>query len=246
MPQISLKDTGLAAPEQRGPIVAIDGPAGAGKSTVAAALAQKFGLLNLETGAMYRALALKALRGGVDLDDSVSVTALTRETRIELEPGEVGNRVLLDGEEVTTRLREGAVTDAASRVSVHPEVRAWMVAEQRSMGLRAWSGVVMEGRDIGTVVFPDATIKLFLDASVEARGNRRHQQQGETAVQAESREAITREIAERDSRDRNRTISPLRPASDAVVLDTTSLSLAEVVSRATDLVREVVARRSAT
>lgn len=246
MPQIPLENTGLAVPERRGPIVAIDGPAGAGKSTVAAALAQKFGLLNLETGAMYRALALKALRGGVDLDDAVSVTALTRETRIELEPGEVGNRVLLDGEEVTARLREGAVTGAASRVSVHPEVRAWMVAEQRSMGLRAWSGVVMEGRDIGTVVFPDATIKLFLDASVEARGNRRHQQQGETDVQAESREAITREIAERDSRDRNRMISPLRPASDAVVLDTTSLSLAEVVSRATDLVREVIARRSAT
>ena len=161
-----------------GIVVAIDGPAGSGKSTVAAALAKRFGLLNLETGAMYRALAQKAMRLGLDLDDAGAVTALTASTRIVLEPGASGNRVLLDGEDVTATLREPAVTAAASRVSVHPAVRAWMVAEQRAMGAQSASGVVMEGRDIGVVVFPNAAVTIFLDASVEARGDRRFPQQG--------------------------------------------------------------------
>ncbi len=211
-------------------IVAIDGPAGSGKSTVAAALAKQFGLLNLETGAMYRALAWKALQHGTTLDDATAMTALTGETIIHLEPGSAGNRVLLDGTDVTDLLRTPEVTAAASHVSVHPAVRTWMVAEQRSMGLRAPSGVVMEGRDIGTVVFPQAKVKVFLDASVEARGDRRFQQQGSPSA-GESKEQITREIAERDARDRTREASPLKPSPDAMVIDTTELSLDAVIAR---------------
>ncbi len=227
--------------ERRGPVVAIDGPAGAGKSTVAAHLALVFGLLNLETGAMYRALALKALRQQVAVDDAAAVEMLTKSTAMHLEPGASGNRVWLDGTDVTGLLRTPEVTAAASRVSVHPAVRAWMVREQRALGLRSDCGVVMEGRDIGTVVFPDATVKIFLDASIEARGERRFDQQG-PADGGESRERITREIAERDSRDRTREASPLRPAEDAQIIDTTSLPLEAVLERASALVRAGINR----
>ncbi len=225
-----------------GPIVAIDGPAGAGKSTVAGHLARMFGLLNLETGAMYRALALKATVAGLPLDDAAALEAMTRTTHMELQRGEAGNRVLLDGVDVTTQLRTPEVAAGASRVSVYPAVRAWMVAEQRGMGLRAPTGVVMEGRDIGTVVFPDATVKLFLDASVEARGERRFQQQG--AGDAEEKAQITQQIAERDGRDRSREASPLKPAADAIVLDTTGMSLAQVLERAEALVRSAISRKA--
>ena len=146
---------------QPGPriIVAIDGPAGAGKSTIARQLARHFGLLNLETGAMYRAFALKALRAGMPLDESSGLEALAAETSIRLEPGEEENRVLLDGEDVTGLIRNPTVTEAASRVSVFPRIRAWMVRLQQQLG--AQGGVVMEGRDIGTVVFPHAEVKIF-------------------------------------------------------------------------------------
>ena len=222
--------------EARPLIVAIDGPAGAGKSTVAAHLARQFGLLNLETGAMYRALALKATAQGVPQDDASAVFALTGHTRIVLQPGENGNRVLLDGRDVTTLLRTPEITAAASRVSVHPDVRHWMVSAQRAMGNAAPSGVVMEGRDIGTVVFPNASVKLFLDASVEARGDRRFQQTAGSEA-GEDRDAITREIAARDQRDRSRETSPLRPAADAIRIDTTAMTLDEVLARATELVQ---------
>jgi CMP/dCMP kinase len=214
-------------------VVAIDGPAGAGKSTVAGHLARRFGLLNLETGAMYRALALKALRSGTDVDDGAAVLALTESTRITLEPAEPGNRVLLDGVEVTRDLRTPEVTLAASRVSVHGPVRAWMVKAQRSLGLLSDAGVVMEGRDIGTVVFPDAAVKLFLEASVEARGDRRFAQQPEAG---ESKEDVLKEMRDRDMRDRSRVQSPLRPADDAMLLDTTSLSLSQVLARTEEIV----------
>src|ERR1035437_3614459 len=149
-------------------VVAIDGPAGAGKSTVARHLAQRFGLLNLESGAMYRAFALKSLRLSLSLDDSIALEGLTAETSILLEAGAEGNRVLLDGEDVTGLIRNQIVTDAASRVSVIPAIRAWMVGLQQQLG--AGGGVVMEGRDIGTVVFPQAEVKIFLDAAPEVRG----------------------------------------------------------------------------
>lgn len=210
--------------------MAIDGPAGAGKSTVAARLAAKFGLLNLETGAMYRAFALKAIEGGMPLSDPDVLEQLAAVTSIALEPTSSGNRVLLDGNDVTARVRDAEVTKAASQVSVHPAIRRWMVDLQRKLGEKG--GIVMEGRDIGTVVFPHADIKIFLDASPEARGERRYEQSGKSA----SQEAVLREIRERDERDRNREQSPLKPAPDAVVIDSTHLTLEQVVSKVQELV----------
>jgi cytidylate kinase len=209
-------------------IVAIDGPAGAGKSTIARHLARHFGLLNLETGAMYRAFALKALRAGIPMEESKSLEGLAAETAIRLEPGEEENRVLLDGEDVTGLIRNPAVTDAASRVSVWPAIRAWMVRLQQQMG--AQGGVVMEGRDIGTVVFPHAEVKIFLDAAPEVRGMRRYDQLG--SMPAQQPEEVIRDLRARDERDRNRADSPLKPAPDAVLLDSTHLTLEEVVAAA--------------
>jgi cytidylate kinase len=213
-------------------IVAIDGPAGAGKSTVARHLARHFGLLNLETGAMYRAFALKALRVGLPLNESAGLESLAEETSIRLEPGEDGNRVLLDGEDVTGLIRNQTVTDAASQVSVWPSIRAWMVRMQQEMGIRG--GVVMEGRDIGTVVFPQAEVKIFLDAAPEVRGLRRYDQLGpKPAIQPQE---VIRDLRARDERDRNRADSPLKPAADAVLLDSTNLTLEEVVAAAEAIV----------
>jgi cytidylate kinase len=220
-------------------IIAIDGPAGAGKSTIARHLARHFGLLNLETGAMYRAFALKALRAGAPLDDSKSLESLAAETAIRLESGEgeEENRVLLDGEDVTGLIRNQLVTDAASRVSVFPVIRAWMVRLQQQLG--AGGGVVMEGRDIGTVVFPNAAVKIFLDAAPEVRGLRRYDQLGQLgpspAVQPEE---VIRDLRARDERDRNRADSPLRPAADAVLLDSTHMTLEEAVEAAEAIVAE--------
>lgn len=217
-------------------IVAIDGPAGAGKSTVARHLARHFGLLNLETGAMYRAFALKALRAGASLDGSCALEALAAHTTIRLEPGEEENRVVLDGEDVTRLLRSQMVTDAASRVSVFPAIRAWMVRLQQQLGAKG--GVVMEGRDIGTVVFPHADVKIFLDAAPEVRGMRRFDQLGASSADAETvqPEEVLRELRVRDERDRNRADSPLKPAPDAVLLDSTHMTLDQVVEAAEKIV----------
>lgn len=222
-------------------IIAIDGPAGAGKSTVAKHLARHFGFLNLETGAMYRAFALKAMSCGVDLDDAASLEKLAGDTAITLEPASGGNRVLLDGIEVTSRIREADVTQGASRISVHPPIRAWMVALQRALGRNR--RVVMEGRDIGTVVFPDADLKFFLDASPEARSQRRYEQVAPATMavsagsETRSQESIARELRERDERDRSRADSPLKPAEDAILIDSTNMSLNEVLIFIEDQVR---------
>jgi cytidylate kinase len=213
-------------------IVAIDGPAGAGKSTIARHLARHFGLLNLETGAMYRAFALKALQEDVSLNDSKALQELATQTLIRLEAGDGDNRVLLDGEDVTGMVRNPAVTDAASRVSVHPAIRAWMVRLQQQLG--AEGGVVMEGRDIGTVVFPQAEVKIFLDAAPEVRGLRRFDQLG-PAPEVQPEEVI-RDLRARDERDRNRADSPLKPAEDAVLLDSTNMTLDEAVLAAEAIV----------
>src|ERR1700731_3031953 len=159
-PQDSKQPDAVAPKKRQHPVIAIDGPAGAGKSTLAAHLARRFGFLNLETGAMYRALALKAIENDFAFDEEAPLLALAPKPRIALEPQLEGNRVLLDGMDVSRRIRESDVTSAASQISVHPGLRAWMVAEQRALG-RA-GGVVMEGRDIGTAVFPDAEVKIFL------------------------------------------------------------------------------------
>lgn len=216
------------------PVIAIDGPAGAGKSTMAAHLARRFGFLNLETGAMYRALALKAIDNDLGFDDEGALLELAGWTRIALKPQIEGNVVLLDGVDVSRRVRDADVTAAASRVSVHPRLREWMVVQQRLMGAKG--GVVMEGRDIGTVVFPDAEVKIFLDAAPEVRGNRRYRQ-GSPAPTEVTEEAVVRELKERDARDRNRVESPLRPAEDAVILDSTAMSLDEVLAAAEGIVR---------
>jgi CMP/dCMP kinase len=217
-------------------VVAIDGPAGAGKSTIARHLARHFGLLNLETGAMYRAFALKALRLDVSLDDAAALEQLAAETEIKLEPGEEENRVLLDGEDVTGQIRNHTVTDAASRVSVYPPIRAAMVKRQQEMG--STGGVVMEGRDIGTVVFPNAEVKIFLDAAPEVRGMRRYDQigQGSSSKPVPPPEEVLRDLRARDERDRNRVDSPLKPAPDAFLLDSTNLTLDEAVKAAESVV----------
>ncbi|MHB1743925.1 MAG: (d)CMP kinase [Acidobacteriaceae bacterium] len=221
-------------PRRLRPVIAIDGPAGAGKSTLAAYLARRFGLLNLETGAMYRALALKALNTRTALGDEAALVRLTASTQIVLEPRpNDSNRVLLDGQDVTARIREKDVSEAASQVSVHPRVRAWMVERQRAMG--AQGGVVMEGRDIGTKVFPDAELKIFLDAQDEVRGQRRYLQSA-GSHDAPTPEAVLAAVRDRDARDRNRAASPLQPALDAVHLDTTGLTLEQVCALAEGLV----------
>src|SRR5438270_9451583 len=214
-------------------IIAIDGPAGAGKSTIASRLARKLGYVNLESGAMYRALALQAIDKDASFDDEDALVKLAQGSRIELEPTLGGNRTLLNGKDVSARIRERDVTEAASRVSVHPQVREWMVSHQRAMG--AGGGIVMEGRDIGTRVFPDADLKIFLDADPVVREQRRmaqHKIQGELAAN------VAAELRERDRRDRTRATSPLEPAADAVTINSTSMTEEEVMSRIEELVRE--------
>jgi cytidylate kinase len=218
-------------------VIAIDGPAGAGKSTIAARLAQKLGYLNIETGAMYRALALKALQQSLALDNALALAELAKRSRIELVPTAEGNRVLLDGADISARIRQPDVTSAASRVSVHPAVREWMVARQRELGEAG--GVIMEGRDIGTVVFPDAEVKVFLDASPRVRTERRVAQHQQKTGLAAAREAIAAEMRERDRRDATRTNSPLIAASDASVIDSSQLTIDEVIAQ----IEELVARR---
>lgn len=218
-------------------VIAIDGPAGVGKSTVASRLAKKLGYTNIESGAMYRALALKAVEGDISFDEEPTLLELAQKSRIELEPTPDGNRVLLDRRDVSLRVRERDVTEAASRVSVHPAVREWMVAQQRRMGEKG--GIVMEGRDIGTAVFPAADLKVFLDAAPEVRAERRYRQRPGGLPEAQRPQAVIEEMRERDRRDRTRAVSPLVPAPDAVVIDTTNLALDEVMQRVEELVSQV-------
>jgi CMP/dCMP kinase len=207
-------------------VIALDGPAGAGKSTVARAVATALGFTYLDSGAMYRCVALAALERGVDPDEGERLSGLVRSLRIELE----GGRVALDGRDVSAAIREPAVTEAASRVAVHAGVREALVARQREM--IAAGRYVAEGRDIGTVVSPDSPLKVFLTASDEERARRRAAETGEEpgAVMAAQRE--------RDRRDETRELSALRPAPDAVEIDTTGLSLEQVVERVVALARE--------
>jgi cytidylate kinase len=221
---------------QSGPrklIIAIDGPAGAGKSTIASRLARKLGYVNLESGAMYRALALKAISNDLSFEDEPALVKLAERSRIQLEPTLGGNRTLLDGCDVSGRIRDRDVTEAASRVSVHPGVREWMVSHQREMG--AGGGVVMEGRDIGTKVFPDADLKIFLDADPVVREQRRMEQQ---KIKGELAAGAAEELRERDHRDRTRAVSPLVAATDAVHIDSTSMTEDDVVAQAEKLVNE--------
>jgi len=207
-------------------VIAIDGPSGAGKSTAGRALARQLGYVFLDTGAMYRALALKALRTGVPLDAEEALAELARGTRIDLEgDGEV---VRLDGEDVSAAIRTREVSAAASRASVHPHVRRRMVARQQEMGRTG--GVVLDGRDVGTVVFPRADVKFYVDADPRRRAERRHAELAAAGVDSDV-DAIEREIRARDHADSTRPDSPLTRAPDAIYLDTTVLGPHEVVQR---------------
>jgi cytidylate kinase len=208
--------------------VAIDGPAGAGKSALARRIADKLGYLYIDTGAMYRAIGLWAVRANVALSDMHRLEQLANEAHIEFVPGSGG--VLLNGEDVTEAIRAPEIAEAASKVSMVPAVRRAMVAKQREIGERA--SVVMEGRDIGSVVFPDATVKIFLDARPEVRVERRA---GESLLPPE---IIARQISERDQRDRTRPESPLVQAPDAVYVDTTGLSVDDVEAALLKIIRD--------
>ena len=213
----------------------MDGPAGSGKSTVARETARRLGYLYLDTGAMYRAVALRALETKTPLDDPERLVALTKQLRIELEPGEEEVRVQVDGRDVTEALRGPEVSQASSRIAVIPDVRVCLVAAQQRMG--AAGGVVMEGRDIGTVVFPDAEVKIFLDASPEVRAERRQAQLAQSGVQVPY-EKLLAEIHERDRRDRERSASPMERAPDAIYVDSTALTIAEVVEAILQIVKQ--------
>ena len=211
--------------------IAIDGPAGSGKSTVARQVAAMLGYLYLDSGAMYRAVALKALERGTGLDKHAELESLTRETHIELkaptaeqEAAGLKNRVFLDGREVTEAIRTAEVAQAASQLATIAGVREVLVAEQQRAG--QGGGVVMEGRDIGTVVFPNAELKVFLEASPEVRAQRRwkeHQEKGDHLTLIE----VLQEVRERDKRDRERKVSPLVRAKDAVLVDNTAMGIEE-------------------
>jgi CMP/dCMP kinase len=227
--------------------IAIDGPAGSGKSTVARRVAALLGYLYLDSGAMYRAVALKALERGIALANEAQQEGLARETRIELkaptaeqEAAGLKNRVFLDGREVTEEIRTGEVAQAASRLATIAGVRRVLVAEQQRAG--QGGGVVMEGRDIGTVVFPGAELKIFLDASPEVRAQRRwkeHQEKGESLTLLE----MLQEVRERDKRDRERKVSPLVKAKDAVLVDNTAMGIEETARLIVFLANERVEQK---
>lgn len=218
------------------PVVAVDGPAGAGKSTVARALAAALGYLYIDTGAMYRAVALAAVRARIPLDDGPALASLCAGLDLRLEPAPGGCRVLLGEEDVSLAIRTPEMSLASSRVSAVPEVRAAMVALQRRLGDRG--GAVLEGRDIGTVVFPGAAAKFFVTATPEERARRRFLELAARGA-GEPLEKVRAEMEERDRNDSSRAHSPLRPAPDAVVVDTTGAAPSEVVERMAARVREV-------
>ncbi|MEN1969138.1 (d)CMP kinase [Lentibacillus sp. N15] len=217
--------------------IAIDGPAAAGKSTVAKIVARELAYIYIDTGAMYRALTLKALQENIPLDDEIRLAELLIHTEIKLMQAEEGQKVLVDGQDVTAEIRSLQVTNQVSHVAKHPSVRKEMVIRQQD--LAAKSGVVMDGRDIGTHVLPNAEVKIFLLATVEERARRRYKENSEKGYTSDLEE-LKKEIEQRDMIDSKRATAPLMKAEDAVEVDTTALSINEVAERILKEVKKVV------
>jgi CMP/dCMP kinase len=217
--------------------IAIDGPAAAGKSTVAKIVAEQLSYIYIDTGAMYRALTYKALKKGLDIENEQSLIDMLLTSKIELFPSEKGQLVFLDGQEVTEAIRTAEVTNSVSIVSKHRKVREEMVRRQQQFAVNG--GVVMDGRDIGTYVLPNAEVKVFLLASVEERAARRHTENIQRGYDSDL-ETLKKEIAARDKIDSEREVAPLVKSKDAVEIDTTSLSIEEVAGRIMSLVKERV------
>nr|WP_309100755.1 (d)CMP kinase [Fredinandcohnia onubensis] len=215
--------------------IAIDGPAAAGKSTVAKIIAKELSYIYVDTGAMYRALTYKALQLSLDLESEEQILDALQNANIELRPSENGQLVFIDNNDVTEKIREHDVTNSVSIVSKHRKVREDMVRRQQSFAKSG--GVVMDGRDIGTHVLPDAEVKIFLLASVDERAERRHQENLSKGFQSDL-EQLKLEIAQRDKLDSEREVAPLRKAEDAIEIDTTSLGIEEVVAKIMDVVKE--------
>lgn len=215
--------------------VAIDGPAAAGKSTIAKKTAELLGYTYVDTGAMYRAITYKAIRLNIDLQDGEKLTELLHDTRIDLKPSPIGQLVFLDDVEVTEEIRSTEVTSSVSAVSAHADLREEMVKRQVNMGKDG--GIVMDGRDIGTHVLTNAELKIFMSASVEERANRRYLDNQKRGIHT-SLEELIKEIALRDKLDSEREASPLTQAADAIYIDTTSLSIEEVSEQIMQLAKE--------
>jgi len=220
------------------PVIAIDGPSASGKGAISMRVAQKLGFHLLDSGALYRIVGFMAAKDGIDLDDGPAVAALALSLDIQFEPGtdvEPGTRILVNARDLGREIRTEECGEKASRVAALPQVREALVEFQR--GFRRWPGLVADGRDMGSNIFPDAQLKVFLTASPEERARRRHKQLKEKGISV-NLAALSAEIAERDHRDRTRAVAPLRPAPGAEVVDTTPLNIEQVVDRVLSLVGE--------
>ena len=216
--------------------VAIDGPASAGKSTVAKQVAKRFGYIYCDTGAMYRSVTLAALNQGIDVHDQAAVAALAQRIKIGFEPGEPEQRVFVDGKEVTAAIRSNEVNANVSAVAAIPAVREEMVAQQRQIA--AAGGIVMDGRDIGTTVLPNAQVKIFLVASAHERARRRFEENQRKGISTTTLAELQAAIERRDKLDSERSVSPLTQAQDAVRLDSTHLSIAQVVDEISAIIKK--------